>query len=56
MGIPQAAQFVYLSVKLDKNNIGVLGCSYLSQASKGGLEEIDLGIFVKKVGHNKVDD
>ena len=48
MGIPQATQFLYLSIKLDNNNIGAVGCSYLSQTSMGGLEEIDLGTFVEK--------
>ena len=48
MGIPQATQFLYLSIQLDNNNIGAVGCSYLSQASMDGLEEIDLGTIVKE--------
>ena len=46
MSLPQATQFLYLPFKLD-NNIGAVGCSYLSQTSMGGLEEIDLATFVE---------
>ena len=48
MDLPhQGAQPLYLPSKIDSNNIGAVGCSYLSQADLRGLEAIDLSTFVE---------
>ena len=44
----QGPQPPYLSDEVGDNNIGVAGCSYLSQADLRGLEAIGLSTFAEK--------
>ena len=46
--LPQGTPYRYLSDEVEGNNIGAVGCSYLSQADLRGLEALYLGTFVEK--------
>ena len=45
---PSAPQSLYLSDKVEMNNIGATGCSYLSQTDMRGLKVIHLGTLAEK--------
>ena len=48
MDFPQGAPSPYYFDEIVNNNIGAVGCSYLSYANMRKLSAIGLGIFVEK--------
>ena len=52
---------IYLNIciifhEAENNNLGAVGCDYLSRAQMGEIQQIYLCIYCEKVGKNKIQD